>query len=56
MTIRTLHLFAIGLNVALVAWGALLAANGVDAGYGLAMFGCICGGSATAALRGKGGA
>lgn len=54
MTIRNLHLLAIGINVALLGWGALLAANGVDAGYGLAMFACICGSSATAALRGKG--
>ena len=53
MTTRHLHLFAVGINVALLGWGALLAANGVDAGYGLVMFGCICGSSATAALRGK---
>jgi hypothetical protein len=54
VTIRHLHLFCIGLNGALLWWGALLAANGVDAGYGLALFACICGSSATAALRGKG--
>ena len=54
MTIRHLHLFAVGLNVALLGWGALLAANGIEAGYGLAVFACICGSSATAALRGKG--
>ena len=54
MTIRHLHLFCIGLNVALLGWGALLAANGIEAGYGLAVFACICGSSATAALRGKG--
>lgn len=54
MTIRHLHLFCIGINLALLAWGALLIAGGVDAGYGLALFACICGSSATAALRGKG--
>jgi hypothetical protein len=55
MTTRHLHLFAIGLNVALVAWGAFLIANGVEAGCGLVLFASICGSSATAALRGKGG-
>jgi len=54
MTIRHLHLFAVGINIALLAWGALLAANGVEAGYGLTLFAAICGSSATAALRGKG--
>ena len=54
MTIRTLHALAVGFNVALLGWGALLAAGGVEAGYGLIAFSCICGSSATAALRGKG--
>ena len=54
MTIRTLHCIAAGFNVALLGWGALLAAGGISAGYGLIAFACICGSSATAALRGKG--
>ena len=54
MTTRHLHAFAAGINFALLGWGALLAANGVDAGYGLMLFAAICGSSATAALRGKG--
>ena len=48
---KSLHLFAIGLNLALVTWGAFCLSAGISVGAGLMIFGCICGASALQGYR-----
>ena len=50
---KSLHLFAIGLNLALVTWGALCLSGGIKVGGGMVVWGCICGASALQGYRGK---